>query len=278
MFIGNTGVGKSELLNQLGGNFRSGFSERHGVTADITEKTVVLDDETVVLMDVPGLIEPSKEATDRNARLLVKALSREYDYKLIFVVQASNRTMTTDDMTLICEVNRCLVDAGMLQDQDGGRARGEVGFYDFYDEKYEPQRPKISFRIIVNGISGQKQYDAYNGFAHDKFQSFFSDNHTGATPFDIHVEEVLLLRADDDAVASGGFKEELTRFVRMQKAVSVSVATEINVTDDLKTRIRMGAAFSQGLMVGAVGTIVLAGYFYGRYKLGNKAPQLPARP
>lgn len=67
MFIGNTGVGKSELLNQLGGNFRSGFSERHGVTTNITEMTVDLGGERVVLMDVSGLIEPSKEATDRNA-------------------------------------------------------------------------------------------------------------------------------------------------------------------------------------------------------------------
>lgn len=180
--------------------------------------------------------------------------------------------MTTDDLTLICEVDKCLVDAGMLQDQEGGRGRGEVRFYDIYDEKYEPLDPKISFRIIVNGISGQRQYDAYDRFAQDKFQTFFLNNHTGATPFDIQVDEVLLLRADDEAVARRGFKEELTRFVRMQKAVPVSVAAKINVTDDLKTRIRMGAAFSHGLMVGAVGTVVLAGYFYGGYKLRNKAP------
>ena len=79
MFIGNTGVGKSALLNQLGGNFKSGFSELHGVTTGITENRVVLGGETVVLMDVQGLIEPSKVETDRNAGLLVDALSRGYD-------------------------------------------------------------------------------------------------------------------------------------------------------------------------------------------------------
>ncbi|KAF9284887.1 hypothetical protein BGZ88_009747 [Linnemannia elongata] len=253
MFIGNTGVGKSALLNQLGGNFKSGFNEQHGVTTSITEKTIVLGSETVVLMDVPGLIEPSKEATDRNAGLLVKALSRGYDFRLTIVVQASNRTMTTDDLALICEVNKCLVDAGMLQDQDGGRGQVQGEHYDFSDEKYEsPIHPKISFRIIVNGISGQKLYEAYEWYAADKFQAFFADNNTIATPFDIQVDEVLLLRADDDAVESRGFKEELTNFVLRQKPVPVSVAAAIKFDDDFKTKIRVAAARSQGWMEGAL--------------------------
>ncbi|KAF9132919.1 hypothetical protein BG015_003641, partial [Linnemannia schmuckeri] len=66
MFIGNTGVGKSASLNQPRGNFKSGFSERRVVTTNITEKTVDLQGETVVLKNVPGLITPEKEATDRN--------------------------------------------------------------------------------------------------------------------------------------------------------------------------------------------------------------------
>ncbi|KAF9145278.1 hypothetical protein BGX30_009706 [Mortierella sp. GBA39] len=280
MFIGNTGVGKSALLNQLGGDFKSGFSERRGVTASINEKMVVLGGERVVLMDVPGLIEPSDEETVRNSKLLVEALSRGYNYKLIFVVQASNRTMTTDDMTLISEVNRCLVDAGMLQGQDGGSGRGEVGLYDFSNEKYAPPPlPKISFRIIVNGVSGQKMSNSYEWFVQDKFQSFFADNNTKETPFDIQVDDVLLLPADDDAVEKGGFKEELTKFVTKQKAVPVGVASKINVNDDLKTKIRLGAARSQGWMegavAGAVGTVVLAGYIYVKIQQAKRIPGLP---
>ncbi|KAF9537807.1 hypothetical protein EC957_007655 [Mortierella hygrophila] len=269
-------VGKSALLNQLGGDFKSGFSERHGVTANIVEKRVLLGGEWVVLMDVPGLIEPSDEATKRNSRLLVEALSRGYNYKLIFVVQASNRTMTTDDMTLISEVNRCLVDAGMLQGQDGASGRGEVGLYAFSDEEYElpSSLPKISFRIIVNGVSGQKMYNSYEWFVQDKFQSFFADNDTKETPFDIQVDDVLLLPADDDAVEKGGFKEDLTRFVTKQKAVPVSIASKINVNDDLKTKIRLGAARSQGWMegavAGAVGTVVLAGYIYVKFQQAKR--------
>ncbi|KAG9068609.1 hypothetical protein KI688_010885 [Linnemannia hyalina] len=274
-------VGKSALLNQLGGDFKSGFSERHGVTASIDEKRVVLGGERVVLMDVPGLIEPSGEATDRNAKLLVEALSRGYNYKLIFVVQASNRTMTTDDMTLISEVNKCLVDAGMLQGHDGGSGRGEVGLYDFSNERYEPPppRPKISFRIIVNAVSGQKMHNSYEWLVQDKFQSFFADNDTKETPFDIQVDDVLLLPADDDAIEKGGFKEELTRFVTKQKAVPVSIEAKINVSDDLKTKIKLGAARSQGWMegavAGAVGTVVLAGYIYVKFQQAKRINGLP---
>ncbi|KAF8935520.1 hypothetical protein BGZ47_009905 [Haplosporangium gracile] len=176
MSIGNTGVGKSELLNQLRGNFKSGFSERHGAMINITIKTVDLQGETVVLMDVPGLIEPEKEATDRN-------------------------------------VNKCLLKIDMLQSQDGA-ARGEE-LYDDSDEKNEPPPcPMISFCIIVDGIPGQRLYETYALYVDDKFRSFFADNGTEATPFDIRVGGVLLLRADDDAVASGGFREQLTEFVR----------------------------------------------------------------
>jgi ribosome biogenesis GTPase A len=43
MFIGNTDVGKSTLLSQLGGNFFSGFSFMEGYTKDIEEQPITLN-------------------------------------------------------------------------------------------------------------------------------------------------------------------------------------------------------------------------------------------
>ncbi|KAF8976144.1 hypothetical protein BGZ52_008272 [Haplosporangium bisporale] len=243
MFIGNTGAGKSALLNQLGGNFPSDISCRHGVTTDISEALVDLDGEKVVLMDVPGLNEPSKEVNDRNARILIEALARGYDYKLMFVFRHSERTVEAPDLGLLQQVNLCLRKANIFRD---GGADGIDG----------AESSRISFGIIVNGIPGKKAYKHYERFRDEKFRSVFQGLHTPDVPFDIQVDEVLLLKYDDE-VEERVFREILTEFVKARQAVPISVEGDINVSDSLLARIRLGLEKMKGLAIGVVSLIAV---------------------
>jgi len=264
VFIGNTGVGKSALLNQLGGNFKSELSFATGVTKDISEQTVELNGKPVVLMDIPGLGEVSTETNEKNTELLTEALSRGYDYKLVFVLRSSNRIVDAEDMALVSEVNKCLRHANVIGGGQGkqGRGSGDGG---------RIEESKISFRIIVNNIAGQKLYGLYQRCAADKFHGVFQELHTKGLTFDIHVDDVLLLMADDDAVEERRYKQILADFLVAQKAVPVSVVEKIDVSPELvkKTKsiirnFRVGAAVVGGTAIvvagaaalGAVGAVI----------------------
>lgn len=244
MFIGNTGAGKSALLNQLGGDFPSSISCRHGVTRDYSEKIVHLNGEDVVLMDVPGLNESSKEANHRNARILMKALNKsDYDYKLMFVFRHSERTVEAPDLALLQQLNLCLRKTNIFR--DGGADGAESS--------------RVSFGIIVNGIPGKKAYKHYERFREEKFRSLFQGLHTPDDPFDIQVDEVLLLRYDDE-VEDGVYREVLTKFVEARRAVPISVKGYVNVSDDLLIRIRLLLEQMKGLVIGVASVIaVVAG-------------------
>ncbi|KAG0305291.1 hypothetical protein BGZ98_004356 [Dissophora globulifera] len=209
MFIGNTGVGKSTLLNQLGGNFEAGVSFRQGLTDKVSEQTVFLNGEWVVLMNVPGLFEPDDKRTKENAAKLTEALKRGYNYKLYFVLMAHPRGPTDEEMVMMSRVN------SSVRQLNGAQ---------------------VSFRVIVNQITSDKVYDMYDRYvAQDNFRQLFSDLKIPEFSFDITIDNVTLLMFNEDALEKKLFAEILTEEVQQHKEVSIKLPQGFKVeNEDLK--------------------------------------------
>ncbi|KAF9352750.1 hypothetical protein BGX26_009463 [Mortierella sp. AD094] len=192
MFIGNTGVRKSTLLSQLGGDFKSGVTFRQGFTKDIYEKPVEINGKAVVLMDVPGLYEPNEEEVSYNSKKLTEVLCRGYKYKLFFVLKASNRGPDDAELVMMSKINQ------HIRQIDGS---------------------KVSFRVIVNHIVDQDVYDIYqNNIAHDNFQSLFSSLETRDYSFDIKIDNVILLRFNEAAIRQKQFRCILSKEIDEHQA------------------------------------------------------------
>ncbi|KAF9382714.1 hypothetical protein CPB97_006997 [Podila verticillata] len=132
LLLGNAGAGKSSLLTQLGGTtFESGATFRTGFTKDIYEEWVIVNGVPFCLIDVPGLFEPDDGKTQSNAKKLTEALSRNYEYKLYFVMKASNRGPDDRELVMMARVNES------IKQVSGCR---------------------VSFRVIVNQIMSQEVY------------------------------------------------------------------------------------------------------------------------
>ncbi|KAG0306105.1 hypothetical protein BGZ98_002969 [Dissophora globulifera] len=208
LFIGNIGAGKSTLLSQIGGNFSSGVSFRQGFTSRISEQEITLDGKSVVLMDIPGLFEPEEDATQKNAKILTEALRMDYDFKLFFVLKASNRGIRDEDLILMSKVNECICQA--------------------------QTKSKIHFRVIINQIMDDEVYNLYrDNMAIDNFQGFFVDLKIPGYSFnEIHIDNVLLLRFDADNTLRKEFGRELLSDVIKQKSVQVAVTKDISVSNE----------------------------------------------
>ncbi|KAF9167394.1 hypothetical protein DFQ26_004723 [Actinomortierella ambigua] len=170
MYIGNSGVGKSTLLNKLGGDFVTGVSWRKGVTKSVSEKWVELKGRRVLLIDVPGVFGPMEEETENNVRMLNQALRRGYRYNLTFVLRASRHGFDDADLQMISKVNECIRGIADLD---------------------------VTFKVIISQIMD----DVYNETViKDNFQSQFAEWEKRGYHFDISIKLVLLLRHDLDFV------------------------------------------------------------------------------
>ncbi|KAF9164531.1 hypothetical protein DFQ26_001338 [Actinomortierella ambigua] len=101
LFIGNSGVGKSYLLNSIGGNFKSDFSSVDGLTAKVTCCEAEIKGSRVRLIDAPGLLEATAERMRNNAREITDALSMQDGFKLVFVLADSSGRVTPADLYTI---------------------------------------------------------------------------------------------------------------------------------------------------------------------------------
>jgi GTP-binding protein EngB required for normal cell division len=108
VLIGNPGVGKSTLLNILGGNFESGFSLVGGLTKDVTTADVTLQGRQLRLVDMPGINETALETTEANLKLLQEQLNNGGSYVLFFVISPRNGRVGESDFGLISFVLRKL--------------------------------------------------------------------------------------------------------------------------------------------------------------------------
>ncbi|KAF9352751.1 hypothetical protein BGX26_009464 [Mortierella sp. AD094] len=201
LFFGISGSGKSTLLSQLGGGFESGVKFREGFTKEIYEETVEIYGEQVVLMDVPGLYEPDSKETENNAKILTKVLKRGYDYKLYFILKASNRGPDDKELVMMAKVNECVQQAGS----------------------------NAIFRVIVNQILDEEVYDLYlKCMANDNCQRMFETLKIDGFSFNITVDSVLLLCFNRAAIKENALKKFL------EKEVHEHFSSPVKLKKDLK--------------------------------------------
>ncbi|KAF9164530.1 hypothetical protein DFQ26_001337 [Actinomortierella ambigua] len=117
LLIGNTGVGKSYLLNSIGGTFMSGFSTVDGLTTMYSYQNVTIDSMTVRLIDTPGLLEATDENVARNAKVITDALHTKGGFKLIFVLAECGGRVSPSDLFTIGKVLYAIdfaIDVGLI--------------------------------------------------------------------------------------------------------------------------------------------------------------------
>ncbi|KAG0260646.1 hypothetical protein BGZ95_004387 [Linnemannia exigua] len=102
VFIGNPGVGKSALLNALGGSFESGMSEIGGLTKTVSSQYVVCNDRSLRLLDVPGIMESGGGNTiSGNLKMLEDTLNNAGQAVLFFVITPRNGRVAPDDFAVM---------------------------------------------------------------------------------------------------------------------------------------------------------------------------------
>ncbi|KAF9315811.1 hypothetical protein BG006_003688, partial [Podila minutissima] len=211
LFLGNSGAGKSTLLTQLGAKtFPSGVRFRKGVTKDVYEEEIMLGGKKVLLIDVPGLYEPNENETEFNAKKLSDALSRGYDYKLYFVMKADNRGTPNHDLVMMSKINR------RIKKVDGAR---------------------ISFRIIINQITGKNMHDMYEEeVGKDNFESLFKTlNESMEIPgfsFDIKIDSVMLLMYSEEDVKNRGFAVKIAEDVCQHSQVQIDMDADLKASNE----------------------------------------------
>ncbi|KAG0258049.1 hypothetical protein BG011_003562 [Mortierella polycephala] len=233
MFLGTIGAGKSALLSQIGGDFDSGVQFRRGHTTEIREETVNLDGREVVLMDVPGLFEPDDNETQMNAWKLTNALRKPYTFKLYFVLKATNRGPTNEELVLMSKVNECVRQVDAMT--------------------------RVEFRVIVNQIRSDDVYRMYKReAAQDNFQRMFSELEIEGFSFDIRVNNVLMLRYDEYKIRHKLFADELEDDIRGHQGNQVMVREDIQARN---SDVKHFEPDNTGLWVG--GAIGLAAVLFG---------------
>lgn len=198
IMIGNPGSGKSTLLSQLGARtFPSGVRFRGAITEDVNEEEVMLYGQRVLLVDVPGLIDPRRNQTESNARKLTDALSRDFDFKLYFIMQASDRGPIDSDLVMMSKINEC------VRQTNGSR---------------------VSFCLIVNKIVDQSTFEMYQEeIAKDNCQFLFDTLDIPNCSFDIIIDSVMLLRFSKEAMDHQGFKDVLAHDVSKHQQQTIKV-------------------------------------------------------
>ncbi|KAF9372827.1 hypothetical protein CPB97_000991 [Podila verticillata] len=184
--IGNSGAGKSMLLSQLGvTTFPSDNRLRMGFTKDVYEEEIELNGQRVLFIDVPDLLGSRDTATQRHAKKLTEALSKKsYDYKVYFVMLATNRGPSNADLVMMSKISECIKRAG---------------------------GSPVSLRIIVNQIMEENVFKMYQELADDNFKSFLETNdiELQGISFDITVDSVILLKFSEDDVINQRFKDTI---------------------------------------------------------------------
>ncbi|KAF8926923.1 hypothetical protein BGZ58_010761 [Dissophora ornata] len=213
LFFGNAGAGKSELLNQVGGNFVPGIKFRAGYTKDIDEQWCNIGGQRYLLMDAPGLYEPDENETVSNALKLTEALSKGYTYKLFFVLAAGPRGPGNAEMLMMARVNECVQKA----------------------------RSKASFWVIINQIQTVEMRQMYyDHMVADKCQSLLEsvrsqigDEHGLQNAFDIKIDGVELIMMFNKASARNEkIRAILHNCIRNHIAASVKVSQPIRATNN----------------------------------------------
>ncbi|KAG0214274.1 hypothetical protein BGX33_002296 [Mortierella sp. NVP41] len=105
VFMGNPGVGKSALLNALGGNFTSGYSEVSGLTRNVTNQQATAHGRSLRLFDVPGIYDCAKDGgmdtTVKHLQMLQETLNTGGRFVLFFVISPRNGRVEPTDYLIM---------------------------------------------------------------------------------------------------------------------------------------------------------------------------------
>ncbi|KAF9099285.1 hypothetical protein BGX23_003140 [Mortierella sp. AD031] len=106
VFVGSPGVGKSTLLNALGGNFASGSSEVRGLTREVTDEQVTTDDgRPLRLFDVPGIddvvAKGGAETIGRHLQMLQDTFGNNGRFVIFFIVTPRNGRIDPSDYMIM---------------------------------------------------------------------------------------------------------------------------------------------------------------------------------
>ncbi|KAG0043025.1 hypothetical protein BGZ83_011927 [Gryganskiella cystojenkinii] len=105
VFVGNPGVGKSALLNALGGHFQSGFNHVSGLTTEVATQEVILQGRKFQLVDMPGMYDSGKENAEtflRHLDMLQTTLNdKDREFIIFFVVMPRNGRVRNIDLALM---------------------------------------------------------------------------------------------------------------------------------------------------------------------------------
>ncbi|KAK3815549.1 MAG: hypothetical protein J3R72DRAFT_461632 [Linnemannia gamsii] len=117
LLVGNTGVGKSSILNLFGASFEADFSLIDGLTTKTSFTEVEIDGKQVRLIDAPGLVENSDKRIAQNAEELTRALKFDGKYKLVFVYQSNGGRLLPQDVyttTKVCHAIGYCLEVGLI--------------------------------------------------------------------------------------------------------------------------------------------------------------------
>ncbi|KAF9164529.1 hypothetical protein DFQ26_001336 [Actinomortierella ambigua] len=116
LLIGSYGVGKSYLLNSIGGNFNSGFNTK-GSLATCSYYDVAMGTTAVRLVDTPGLLEARDEDIADNAKAITDALNMEGGFKMVIVLPENGGRLLPSDLFMIGKVLSAIefsIDVGLI--------------------------------------------------------------------------------------------------------------------------------------------------------------------
>ncbi|KAF9322541.1 hypothetical protein BGZ91_004240, partial [Linnemannia elongata] len=105
--VGNPGVGKSAILNALGGKFDSGYSAVSGYTKKVSKQLVPIadfQDFKLRLLDIPGIDDCSPDGTDNIVKHLKKlegALKQRGPFVILFVIRPLNGRINLVDYVIL---------------------------------------------------------------------------------------------------------------------------------------------------------------------------------
>lgn len=106
IMVGNPGSGKSAILNALGGDFPSGFSDLQGMTTRVSYKDVKFNDRSFRLVDTPGISDPGDggqgdERTNTRLKMLQEAMNDGLVCAIFFVISPRNGRIEPGTLALM---------------------------------------------------------------------------------------------------------------------------------------------------------------------------------
>ncbi|KAF9916986.1 hypothetical protein BX616_002242 [Lobosporangium transversale] len=244
LFItGNPGSGKSFIVNHLGAHFPSGFSGHGGgYTTGLHAERAPIDEDEVLMVDAPGLIEVNYETTVKNATLITNALnkgqSEEYGqqipYKIGIVITDTNGRIQPADMLLVRKL-------------------------------YEALTPKPEFMLIINQVRKSNLHKVMS----EEYQRSLITTIKDKTGVAIHPEHIVAIVDFPDGEQVD--LEQLKEVLRKIDAIPVKASPITITNNEFDTILDKGQSYGSSAVNNTLQAALPSnfyGVFEGVYNLG----------